>query len=151
MRKYLLMLCMFCVPGCVSIPALTPLEEMRAFAAEFDEEFGVVDSNINVWEGVEAFVDGIGGACVPSRNMIGINREVWLSIGQLQKRHLIYHEKLHCEFHIAHIDAVLPDGLPVSIMYPSMAPFREGMLKQNWPYYLKQAHSMIGVRGYRFD
>jgi len=136
--------------GCQSYVPPSTLEEAKAYAAEFDEEFGIESSKIHIWVGVEAFTADAIALCIPARDSLGINKEHWDRLGPRQKRTVIYHEKLHCDYHIEHIADMRPDNLPTSLMFPSMQYFSEGVLKDNWEYYLSQAHTLVTTRAYRF-
>jgi len=128
--------------SCSHTPVKDPISEMNAIRAEFNEEFGIKDSKIVMGFGIEAFVEGVGGVCVPSRHLLLLNQDLWQYLGPYQKKQLIYHELGHCELNLEHVNARFENGAPVSFMFPSMQPFSEGFLEANWNYYVAEEHAL---------
>ena len=148
MRKVLLVLSAL-VMGCSGSQAMP--ESIGEIRAAFNDEFGVKDSKLTIMFANDDQLDGAAAVCIPTFNLVAVGKEIWSRLGPYQKNMVLYHELLHCEFHIDHVEAQFPNEAPVSIMFPSIMPyFTEGFLRDNWSYYVKQAHTMVGHPGFSF-
>jgi hypothetical protein len=71
----------------------------------------------------EQFTAFVVGTCMVWSNNnwdVTINKNYWDSIGYASRELLLFHELGHCLHHFPHRNGKLNDGMPASVMYPSM-------------------------------
>jgi hypothetical protein len=86
----------------------------------------------------------LAGVCIfhdDGFRQVKINRKVWAELNEEQKEILVYHELVHCELRIDHVQPLhYESGCPISIMKPSIFTKHQAVtcFKQNRDFYLSE-------------
>lgn len=73
---------------------------------------------------------------VSSLNVVYINKKIWNTLSQAQKKLTLLHELGHCDKNLEHDNSLQKDGCPVSIMHSKL--FSSNCFIKHEKTYLKQ-------------
>lgn len=124
--------------------------ELKMYAEEFNQEFGIVKSGVRFMLVADDTIPDYQALCKLRAKVIYVAIDNYMSLTDTHKRNLVFHEKLHCEFQLMHYDATFKGGTPKSIMYTWNHFFKEQELKDLWAYYIKQAHEMVNDPKFKY-
>ena len=141
--RALIILISFLISGsCSSLRHVTPTtKEAIPYIREFQRDF---DHHVTVPVTMEPLDLRVAANCsfyMDGYRQIRLNKTLWPALTREQKKILVYHELIHCEFRLGHSEQLhFITGCPQSVMKPDLFTPHQAIacFEENKQYYISE-------------